>query len=295
MYRRRGSNPPPPMRPRLGRLAGRSGGCGPVEQATETIMGRKNKCACDRLLGEDKQGTTISSVRGVPASRQHRPHNVSRQATLPIAASFRSRRSTGLCTVDDVSPSEACVSSRHRFVTSSKMTYAVTRMPILRSLVWTVDQTRSAHGFARAVLIPVEPDRSLGSVLSCFVRFWGPLVDVLGPLVDLQRHRVHTSRACFRTSVIASPMNTSIPVLRQFKVCTGPPPEYPPPEPPPAQERQAAATESGAHVACEIVSKRNFVYVFCRYAACGLLVLFHRFLPPPRSVYLQPTSTGGGA
>ena len=31
-------------RPRLGRLASRSGGCGPVGQATETIMGRKYKC-----------------------------------------------------------------------------------------------------------------------------------------------------------------------------------------------------------------------------------------------------------
>ena len=30
------------MWPRLGRLASRSGGCGPVGQATETIMGRKN-------------------------------------------------------------------------------------------------------------------------------------------------------------------------------------------------------------------------------------------------------------
>ena len=48
----RGSTPPSVVTPRLGRLAGRSGGCGPVGQTTETILGRKKKKKYQLVLAE---------------------------------------------------------------------------------------------------------------------------------------------------------------------------------------------------------------------------------------------------
>ena len=63
MYTAEGGPTPPLLcDPRLGRLPSRSGGCEPVEQATENIMGRTKKNGPDGVLYSSKLSRLFGGI-----------------------------------------------------------------------------------------------------------------------------------------------------------------------------------------------------------------------------------------